>query len=154
MGTKRITIHRKLLTIYYGILGFSGAVIVAGHVYLFLTDQPTDYWFMPALFGAIMAIGGLLVITGLYTPSLPEITITKDEVQFKRGGGYPLTTFRWNKLSSVELEKKSITIKFAKTGLKDSMRIPFSFRYKKLDELKSALAQACEQNDITFIRNF
>lgn len=100
-----------------------------------------------------MAVGGLLVVSGFYTPSLPEITLTKDEILLKRGGGYPLTTFRWDNLKSVELANKSITIQYAKTGLKDSMRIPFSFRFKKLDELESALAEACERKNITFIKH-
>ena len=55
-----------------------------------------------------MAVGGLLVVSGFYTPSLPEITLTKDEILLKRGGGYPVTTFRWDNLKSVELANKSI----------------------------------------------
>lgn len=154
MNTTRITINRKLPRIYYGVLGFFGAVIVAGHVHLFLTGQSSDDWFMPALSGAIMAIGGLLFFFGFFTPSFPEIVLTNDSIQLKRYGGFPFTSFQWDKLKSVELTKNKITIQFANTGLKDSMRIPFSFRYKKFDELKSALANACEQNAVTFIKNF
>ena len=153
MRITRITIDHSLLRIYFGFLGFSGAAIAVGHVYLFLTGQPSVQWYMPALFGTIMAVGGLLVVSGFYTPSLPDITLTKDEILLKRGGGYPLTTFRWDNLKSVELANKSITIQYAKTGLKNSMRIPFSFRFKKLDELESALAEACERKNITFIKH-
>jgi hypothetical protein len=154
MNTTRITINRKLLKIYYGTMVFFGTVIVAGHVILYLTGQLSDDWHMFALFGTILFVGGVLFFSGLFTPSFPEIVLTNHSMQLKRYGGFPFTSYQWDKLKSVELTKNKITIQFANTGLKDSMRIPFSFRYKKIDELQRALVSKCEQNGVNFVKNF
>lgn len=145
-----VTANKKLLVSYYAILGVCGALILGGHAYNYFYGDMMENWFLNFTVGLAMVIGGFGYAFEFFTVHIPEIHI--DDKGIRSSKSIWDSSFNWEKLKKVELNKNRIEVQYANTGLKNSISIPYIIRLssKNREVLNSGLSLFCDRHNVEF----
>jgi hypothetical protein len=145
-----VTANKKVLRIYYAVLGICGALILGGHAYNYFFGDMMDDWHLNIGIGFILAIGGLGYTVGLFKPHLPKIYISDEGIRSSKSIWD--SSFNWDKLKKVELHKNKIEVQYTDTGLRNNIPIPYIIRMssKNRHELNSSLRAFCDKYNVEF----
>jgi hypothetical protein len=131
-------------------MAVAGLLIVFVHLYDYLMNKLNPEWYLSFFIGSYALIYGVGEMSGWIKPKASEIVIDYDGIRTNTTAF--TDTFRWTKFKHVKLNKSDITVQYAESGLKNSLKIPLLIRVSsgKMQELKTAISMQCDLHSIPF----
>lgn len=129
---------------------FLGTVLIGGHAYFYAVGQLGSDWYLSFFLGALALFTGAGHLLGFYKPKITEIVV--DEAGIKSNTSVWDSSFTWENFKHVELHKNKIEVQYAKTGLKNSLWIPWMIRIHsdKMKNLEKAISERCSMENVEF----
>lgn len=150
MAEVRVKQNESPLRWYSVFLALLGAVIVGGHAYVYAVGQLGSDWYLSFFLGVLALFTGLGYLLGFNKPTITELII--DETGIKSNTSLWDSSFTWENFKHVELHKNKIEVQYAKTGLKNSLGIPWMIRIHsdKMKTLENAISKRCDTAGVNF----
>ncbi|MEX0661438.1 MAG: hypothetical protein WEA58_08420 [Balneolaceae bacterium] len=122
-----------------------GALVLAGFLYDYFTEQLGEQWFHSFLIGGIYFMGGIGYLLGFFKFQ-PEVIVDENGIHSSKT--HWDQSFKWEKLKKVSLDKKSIQVQYTDTGAFDTLKLPFMLRWGNMAKLREALLEGCKIHNI------
>ncbi|PKD42535.1 hypothetical protein [Rhodohalobacter barkolensis] len=150
MAEIRVKQNVSLLWWYSIFMAFLGTVLIGGHAYFYAVGQLESDWYLSFFLGALALFTGAGHLLGFYKPKITEIVV--DDTGIKSNTSVWDSSFTWKNFKHVELHKNKIEVQYAKTGLKNSLGIPWMIRIHsdKMKNLEKAISDRCSKENVEF----